>query len=153
MNGRLFKEHNMNAPAEIDALTDCIEKSMRISNFFKIEPKGIFGKLDGKKYKNSFIINDVQAPFSDQYQCQRGSWSVRELIFNISSIGRDGMMDARATNIWVRGSVMNEMLTASGRGKKAPAKFAYDHTTKSACTVRGAVSISQLSQEPEEFKF
>ena len=62
-------------------------------------------------------------------------------------------MDAMAKNIWVSGAVMNEMLAASGCGKVTPEKFAYDHTTKSACTVRGAVSISQFSQEPEELKF
>ena len=57
------------------------------------------------------------------------------------------MMDAMATNIWVRGAVMNEMLAALGCGKKAPAKFAYDHSVRlevgvdSACTTRNIITF------------
>ena len=146
-DGRLFQEHNMNASAEIEALTDRIEKTMGVTNFFLTEPKGIFGKLDGKQYKRSFVINEVQAPSRDNGT--QGSWSVRELIFNIFSIGKDGMLDAMATNIWVRGSVMNEMLSASGHGRKNPPKFAYDHTTSVGDTVSQAGTFSQLSQLSE----
>ena len=134
----------MNAPVEIEALTDCIEKTMNVTIFFLPEPKEIFGKLDGTQYKRSFVINEVQASSCDNGT--QGSWSVRELIFNISSIGKDGILDAMATHIWVRGSVMNKMLSASGRRRKNPPKFAYDHTISVGDTVSQAGTFSQLSQ-------
>ena len=54
------------------------------------------------------------------------------------------MLDAMATNIWVRGAVMNEMLAASGCGKKAPAKFAYDHSVRLEVGVDSACTTSNI---------
>ena len=57
-------------------------------------------------------------------------------------------MDEKNVKLWVTGSVMGELITASGRAKqtKVP-KCAYDHTSKDSTSVRWMGVLSQLSQE------
>ena len=77
-----------------------------------------------------------------------GTWSLRQLVYLVTLSRPDGEMDSKNKSLWVTGSVMGNLITASGRAKKIKIpKYAYNYTSKDPTSVRWMGVLSQLSQE------
>ena len=109
--------------------------------------QGVFNQLEKKKYNYSCVINQVEAPVGDG--SARSTWSVRELIYQVHLIGKDGEIDSLGRNIWITGEVMNDLIKAPVRGQRRPPKFIYDHSSQSTKTVCGVATHNHAPARDE----
>ena len=142
-----FKEYNMNDSFDRASLSTHIENNIVISGHYRTMRQGVFNQLEKKKYNYSCVINQVEAPVGDG--SARSTWSVRELIYQVHLIGKDGEIDALGRNIWITGEVMNDLIKAPGRGQRRPPKFIYDHSSQSTKTVRGVATHNHAPAQDE----